>query len=521
MSELDATPERYRGLLIETRSLYRSSARRVEQEHPELIPSGQDFGALMHDLHAGLVLKVYLTICQADQVWTEAELRLAEELGEHLWGKRLTGGDLNRAIHHAAEKSRRLSWETLTGPFKRLSPLRERVPELQTLVVRQSNIVARIDGVFTSSEQAAVTEIADELTRCLGDGAQPDASPVASPPTETPKPADAAPEKEPEPPRPIEEVLADFDRLVGLGDVKQELRSLSNYLTMQRRRAESGLPSTEISLHLVFTGNPGTGKTTVARLFGEAMRALGVLPHGRLVETDRSGLVAGYAGQTAPKTNEKVDEALGGVLFIDEAYGLVGQEGDDPFGSEAVQTLLKRAEDDRKQLSVVLAGYPKEMKRLLGANPGLASRFSRTVHFPNYSPRELCEIFGHLLRKHHYQLSRDARLRVIRVIAAMHTDRDRHFGNGRAVRNLFEQAILRMANRLASLPHLTEEQLVTLEADDIGRDEEGADAADARLRFRCPACEQTSLGPATLLASRVKCRKCGERFIAEWGELEA
>ena len=421
MSEFEATPERYRRLIDETRWLYRSSARRIEQEHPELIPAGQDFGALMHDLHCGLLLKLYSMICQADQIWTQAELDLAQELAEHLTGQRLAGADLNRAINDAAERSAKLEWPALVGPFARLTPLRDRVAELETLVIRQANLIARIDGVLAASEQAAIKRITKELKDCLG-GDTSSRTPEATPlPAGKPaaKPSPPPPEEPEEPPRSLEEVLADFERLVGLGAVKHELRSLSNYITLQKRRADSGLPSTEISLHLVFTGNPGTGKTTVARLFGEAMRALGVLPHGRMVETDRSGLVAEYSGQTAPKTNEKVDEALGGVLFIDEAYGLVGSDGDDPFGREAVQTLLKRAEDDRKELSVVLAGYPNEMRDLLAANPGLESRFSRTIHFPDYEPLELCEIFGGLMEKHHYRLSQAGRVAARRARRAL------------------------------------------------------------------------------------------------------
>ncbi|QDT70591.1 Stage V sporulation protein K [Planctomycetes bacterium MalM25] len=519
MSELEATPERYRDLLDRTRWLYHSSARLIEREHPELIPAGQDFIALLHDLHCGLLLKVYSTICQADQIWTQAELDLAQELAEHLTGQRLTGGDLNRAINDAAERSAKLEWSALVGPFARLTPLHDRVAELETLVVRQSNLIARIDGVLAASEQAAIKRITKELQRCLGENAATqDAAPIPTPQRSGPKREAPAPLEEPEePPRSLEEVLADFDQLVGLGEVKHELRSLSNYITLQKRRADSGLPATDISLHLVFTGNPGTGKTTVARLFGEAMRALGVLPHGRMIETDRSGLVAEYSGQTAPKTNEKVNEALGGVLFIDEAYGLVGSEGDDPFGREAVQTLLKRAEDDRKELSVVLAGYPNEMDELLATNPGLASRFSKTIHFPDYAPLELCEIFGGLLDKHHYRLSQAGRLRVIQAITSLHADRDHHFGNGRAVRNLFEKAILRMANRLASEPEITEEQLVTLEAEDIPGGAAGDD--EPRLRIACPACHHASAAPPHLLASRVKCPKCDERFVAEWGDL--
>lgn len=521
-----ASLARYRQLLRQTRDLYRSSAERIVREHPELAPPGGGFLPLMDDLHGGLVLRVYLTVAEADHQWTASERDLATELAEHLWGHRLTGADLNRAMRNAAEKSHELAWATLVGPFARLDPLRDGVPALETLVIRQSNLIGRIDGAFAASERHAVQTIADELKRHLGSA--PAAATTDGTAVAWPAQVDGSASGEPETPgsidedpvRPLDEVLAEVDALVGLAAVKHEIRSLSNYLAMQSRRGDAGLPATEISLHLVFAGNPGTGKTTVARLFGEAMRAMGVLPTGQLVETERSGLVAEYAGQTAPRTNAKIDEARGGVLFIDEAYSLVGSEGDDPFGREAIQTLLKRAEDDRRELAVILAGYPEEMGHLLRANPGLASRFSRTIRFDDYGPLELCQIFGRLMQQHHYELTQAGRLRVIQAITAMHASRDEHFGNGRAVRNLFEQAILRMANRLAGTPTLSDDELITLEADDIPLENTVADrGAEPRVRVVCSACELQREAGAEVLGARLKCRQCGERFRADWCEL--
>lgn len=510
--------------------MYRSSAQRIVREHPELAPLKSDFVQMMDDLHGGLVLRVYLTVCEADHQWTAGERDLAVELAEHLWGSRLEGRDLNRAMRHAAEQSKALKWGTLVGPFVRLAPLRDDATELETLVIRQSNLVARIDGVFSASERHAIETIVEKLKKYFGTGATATKPrPVEWPAKPVLRAEDQLAGEEPanqeanpgsETPRTLEEVLADLDALVGLDAVKQELRSLSNYLTMQRRRGEAGLPATEISLHLVFAGNPGTGKTTVARLFGEAMRAMGVLPTGQLIETDRSGLVAEYAGQTGPKTNQKVDEALGGVLFIDEAYGLVGSEGDDPFGREALQTLLKRAEDNRRELSVILAGYPDEMGQLLGANPGLASRFSRTIRFDDYSPLELCRIFGTLMDKHHYRLTPEGRLRVIQAITAMHARRDEQFGNGRAIRNLFEQAILLMANRLAEMPTLSDDELVTLEATDIPLEPSSPDSpTPTRVRVICTACQLEKEAGTKVVGANLKCPQCGERFRADWCEL--
>jgi hypothetical protein len=207
------------------------------------------------------------------------------------------------------------------------------------------------------------------------------------------------------------------------------------------------------------------------------------------------------------------------VLFIDEAYSLVSEDGDDSFGREAVQTLLKRAEDDRERLCIILAGYTDEMDAMLATNPGLESRFSRRLHFDDYQPIDLCRIFGRLMDQHHYRITPAGRLRVIETIHAMHRDKDQRFGNGRSVRNLFERAILGMADRLADTGDVTAEALVTFEADDIGPSREG-DASSQRLRVSCPSCNHGSAAGPEALGARVRCLKCDERFVCEWAEVD-
>ena len=274
----------------------------------------------------------------------------------------------------------------------------------------------------------------------------------------------ATPESEPTPARPVDEVLAELDELIGLDHVKAEVRRLTSLIRVQQLRAEHDLPVIETSRHLVFVGNPGTGKTTVARLLSEVYRSLEVLSTGHLVETDRSSLVAGYVGQTATKTRAVLESALGGTVLIDEAYALA-RGGENDFGREAIDTLVKFMEDHRDDLAVIVAGYPIEMQELIDTNPGLDSRFARTLEFPDYTSDELVAIFGLIAGKQEYHLDDGAAHRLREVVEA--EPRGRGFGNARFVRNVFEQAVALHAVRLAAIDAPTRDQLVTLTASDI------------------------------------------------------
>jgi SpoVK/Ycf46/Vps4 family AAA+-type ATPase len=264
----------------------------------------------------------------------------------------------------------------------------------------------------------------------------------------------------------ISSSLAELNELIGLTETKREIVSLSNYIQMKQKRDDMGLKSPNVSYHCVFSGNPGTGKTTVARILASIYKDLGILKSGHLIETDRSGLVAEYVGQTAIKTNKIIDEALDGVLFIDEAYSLV-QGGKEDFGKEAIATLLKRMEDDRERLVVILAGYTNEIEDFINSNPGLRSRFNRYIHFEDYTAEELFDIFCLQVKKNEYSMSENTREHLKNYLNHIVNNKHKDFGNARFVRNLFERVIQNQANRLAKKENLTKGELTEIIKEDI------------------------------------------------------
>lgn len=335
------------------------------------------------------------------------------------------------------------------------------------------------------------------------------------------------PAAEPEDKRTPEERLADakkkLDELVGLEPIKESVKTLTNFLKMEQRRTAEGLPTTQPSLHMAFVGNPGTGKTSVARIIADIYAALGILQKGHLVETDRTGLVAEYAGQTGPKTNAKIDEALDGVLFIDEAYSLIDESGQDQYGREAVQTLLKRMEDQRDRLIVILAGYTNEMAKLIRSNPGLSSRVGTTMEFDDYTPEELCRIFALMAGKAKYELPTESRRRLLHGFTFLYATRDRHFGNGRTARNSFERSVKRLANRLSGVTEITRELLTTLQPEDIelaGVAEKFLDeltAESVHIRVTCPHTGKPMVIDDKLLGTEIKSEHCDQAFFVDWG----
>jgi len=316
-----------------------------------------------------------------------------------------------------------------------------------SMVYQCANVIAKADDKITKKEEERLKKIYKITTNpAMGQVATPAAIAATN---ET-----------------IEEIVAELESLVGIQAVKEEIKTLINFVKIQKARQASGLKSSPVSYHMVFTGNPGTGKTTVARIVAKIYKALGILSGGQLVETDRSGLVAEYVGQTAVKVNKTIDAAINGVLFIDEAYSLAGDSEND-YGKEAIATLIKRMEDDRDKLVIIMAGYTAEMNAFIEINPGFKSRINRYIEFSDFDADNLLLIFEGECTKMDYILTADAKVKLSSLFTKAYEERNKSFGNGRFVRNTFENALENQANRIASITSLTKEVLTTITADDI------------------------------------------------------
>ena len=336
-------------------------------------------------------------------------------------------------------------------------------------------ILQQLDVIRSMTERTLRSVNSDFWGTPLSPAEKPGEKAVPKTPDKTP---DKAPEKksggpeqpseapEPLPKEDMKDLLAELDGYIGLQTVKEEVHNLINMASVYQLRRQHDLPTTDMSLHLVFTGNPGTGKTMMARMMARIYRSLDILSRGQLVEVDRSGLVAGYVGQTAIKTQKVIEKAMGGVLFIDEAYALNGRSEND-FGQEAIDTILKAMEDHRDDLVVIVAGYTDLMDRFIHSNPGLESRFNRFLLFDDYTTDEMVEIFRMQCKKGCYQLTEEAQPLIRDYIAEESADDS--FGNARGVRNLFEHVLVAQNNRLATMEKITREDLMTITADDVLR----------------------------------------------------
>ncbi len=349
-------------------------------------------------------------------------------------------------------------------------------------------------GVPAVKEQSGAQPLMPDLP---ADAAQPAAPETAA--AGAGQPAQAEQTAAEQPPEPIDALKKELEGYIGLSLIKKEVQSLINLVSVQKLRRENDLPVEELSLHMVFSGNPGTGKTMIARLMSRIYRSLGILSKGQLVEVDRGGLVAGYVGQTAIKTGDVIKKALGGVLFVDEAYALT-DHGENDYGQEAVDTLLKAMEDHRDDLIVIVAGYTELMEAFVHSNPGLESRFNRFMHFPDYTVEEMLAIFDMRCEKSGYTLAEDARDLLKGLLALFSLDA-KGFGNARGVRNLFERAVSAQANRLATLESVTRELLMLLTSDDLreaaGQEKAAEKKAEGSVAAEAPAAQADQPRDAT------------------------
>ena len=378
----------------------------------------------------------------------------------------------SRDIFEDTDSSREPSAAELLDQARRKRPdpladARKALKEAQDLMSRTEEIAQNMDE-SNKKKMEELMKLTNETGEVRPVGMPQGASKGDEAAVAAGGPGPDAAEEEQKPKEPEKDPMEELESLVGLTTIKDDVKELMAFVKIQKMRSDAGLRSVPVSLHLVFTGNPGTGKTTVARIIGRLYKQIGVLSKGQLVEVDRSGLVAGYVGQTALKTQEQIKKAMGGVLFIDEAYALA--QKDDAFGQEAIDTVLKAMEDHRDDLVVIVAGYTKPMEKFINSNPGLKSRFNKYFEFPDYTIDELEAIFYLNCQKYDYIVEEDAKKQIRARIIGRKMMRQENFANAREVRNMFEDIITNQARRVAAMENPTHDDMMKITIEDLSDD---------------------------------------------------
>ena len=408
-----------------------------------------------------------------------------------------TGSSMEPSAADLLDKARRKRPDPLEDAKKALR-------EAQDLMSRTEEIAQNMDE-SNKKKMEELMKLTNETGEVRPAGMPQGASKGGESAVATGGPGPEAKEEEQKPQEPEKDPMEELESLVGLTTIKDDVKELMAFVKIQKMRKDAGLRSVPVSLHLVFTGNPGTGKTTVARIIGRLYKQIGVLSKGQLVEVDRSGLVAGYVGQTALKTQEQIRKAMGGVLFIDEAYALA--QKDDAFGQEAIDTVLKAMEDHRDDLVVIVAGYTKPMEKFINSNPGLKSRFNKYIEFPDYTIDELEQIFYLNCEKYDYVVEEDAKKQIRARIVSRKMQRQENFANAREVRNMFEDIITNQARRIAEMEAPTHEDMMTITimdlSDDIG------DVADTKEMEKMEAAALGAEAPELVLSTEEKNESSG------------
>jgi len=476
-------------------------------------------------LHRCLLVKICATISEADGRWAYEEQRCAAALLRHV-GIRSSEDELRKTVDYVGRQAARLDWQQLYQPFHEIPVLRNKIPDLETVVTRVANLIAKADGTVSKRETAVLQKMLDELHagQRVAVEKPPQLRDEAMPMLGDEKGLGESDDKGG--PRDsaalVQEALQRLDGLVGLAQVKQQIRELASLASMQNQRRLAGLPYDLRNFHLAFVGSPGTGKTAVAEVWSDVLAATGVLKHGGLVEVNPLDLASNHPKETAERIKARIAEAMGGALLVDHAGMLFSAS--EPSLSEAARVLLQTMGKQQGKLVEILADHSDSLPKALARRADLVSACPRHLQFPDFSVSQLGQVFQSFCDRNHYQVSRLAQIKLLLGFGWTAKQKASRFRNGHLVQQVFQRAVQRMALRLLGISPLTKELLTTFEDDDIAIEgvpgQVWKNLSDPRRRFviHCPNCNGATLIPPNFLGIQVKCKRCRHQFVCAWGE---